>query len=67
MPDLSWFLGPLKNFKSFQKNFPLTFPVSHLPHRPPVRIFNGGGSGDAYSPMKFISGCENDSRKSSLF
>lgn len=66
MPDLPWFFGPFKNLKSFQENFPLTFPVSHLPHRPSVRMFNGGRAGDAYCPMKFISGCENNGGKSSL-
>jgi hypothetical protein len=67
MPDLSWFFGLFEYFKSFQKNFPLTFPVSHLAHWPAVRICNGGRSGDSNSPMKFIGRCENNGGKSSLF
>ena len=60
MPNLPWFLGLFKHLKSFQKNFPLTCYVSDLPHGSPVRIFNGSRSGNAYSPMKFIGGREND-------
>jgi hypothetical protein len=60
MPDLSWLLGLFECFKGFKKDFPLTFPVSDLPHGSPVRVFNGGRSGDADSPMKFIGGCEDN-------
>jgi hypothetical protein len=67
MPDLPWFFDFFEYFKSFQKNFPLTFPVSHLSHGPAVRICNGSRSGYAYRPVKFIRGCENNGGKSSLF
>jgi hypothetical protein len=67
MPDFTWFFGLFKNFKSFQKDIPLTYSISDLPYGSPVRVFNGGRSGNAYSPMKFISGYENNSRKTSLF
>jgi hypothetical protein len=67
MPDLPCFFGPFKDFKRLQKNFPLTYPVSYLPYGSSERIFNGGRSGNAYRPMKFISRCENNGRKSSLF
>ena len=60
MPDLPRFFGLFKDLESFQKDFSLTFPVSHLSHRPSVRIFNGRRPGDAYGPMKFISGGEDN-------
>ena len=60
MPNLPWFLCLFKYLKGFKKNFPLPFHVSDLPHGSPVWEFNGGGSGDAYSPMKFIGGRENN-------
>jgi hypothetical protein len=66
MPDLPWFFGLFENLKSLQQNFPLILPVSHLSHWPAVRIFNGGGSGYSYRSVKFMGGCENNSRKSSL-
>ena len=60
MPDLSWLLGLFKHLKSFEKNFPLTFPVSGLPQGSPVRILNSSGPGDADSPMKIMGGCEDN-------
>jgi hypothetical protein len=60
MPDLSCLLGLFKHLKRFQKNVPLTFPVSDLPHGSPVRVFNGSRSWDADSPLKFIGGCKNN-------
>jgi hypothetical protein len=53
-------LGLFEYFKRFQKDFPLTFPVSDLPHGSPVRVFNGSRSGDSNSPVKFIGGRENN-------
>jgi len=60
MPDLSWFFGLFKDFKSFQKNFPLTFPFSHLAHWSSIRVFNGRRSGDSNGPMKIIGGREDN-------
>ena len=60
MPNLPRFLGLFKHLKGFQKNFPLACHVSDLPHGSPVWEFNGGGSGNAYSPMKFIGRGENN-------
>jgi hypothetical protein len=60
MPDLPWLLGLFEYLKSFKQDFSLTFPISHLTHRPTIRIFNGSRSGDADSPMKFIGGCEDN-------
>ena len=60
MPDLSWFFGLFKDFKSLQKNFPLTLTVSHLSYWSAVRILNGCRSGDSNSPMKIIGGCEDN-------
>jgi hypothetical protein len=41
MPDLSWFLSLFEKFKSLDQNFSLTLPVSHLPYRSSIRIFDG--------------------------
>jgi hypothetical protein len=67
MPNLSRFFCLLKNLKSFQQNSPLPFTVSHLPYRSAIRIFNGRRSWNPYGPVKFISGCKNNGRKSSFF
>ena len=45
MPDLPGFLCLFKNGQGLEKNLPLPFLVSHLPHEPPVRVFNGGRPG----------------------
>jgi hypothetical protein len=60
MPDLSRLLGFFEYFKRFQKDFPLTFPVSDLPHGSPVRILNGSRSGNADRSMKIIGGGEDN-------
>ncbi len=60
MPDLPWFFGLFEDFKGFQKDSSLTFPVSGLPHGSPVRVFNGGRSGDTYRPVKIVGGCEDN-------
>jgi hypothetical protein len=60
MPDFSGLLGLFEHFKRLQKNIPLTFPVSDLSHGPTVGVFDGGRSGYADGPMKFISGCEDN-------
>jgi hypothetical protein len=67
MSDLPWFFGLFKNLQGFQKNIPLTLPVSHLSYRSPVRIFNGCRSGDPNSPVKIVGGSENNGGKPSLF
>jgi hypothetical protein len=67
MPDLPWFFGLFENFKSLQQSIPLPFPVPHLSHWPSVRIFNSSRPGNAYSPMKFVGGCKDNSRKTRFF
>ena len=67
MPDFSWLFGFFKHFKRFQKNVPLTFPVSDFPHGSPVGILNGSRSGDSNSAVKFIGRCKDNGRKPGLF
>ncbi|MBM4322818.1 MAG: hypothetical protein FJ115_04580 [Deltaproteobacteria bacterium] len=66
MNDLTGSLGLLKDRKGFKKNLPLPFPVSNLPDRSCIRIFNGCYPRNAFGLGEFPGRTEKYGGKSRL-